>query len=396
MIRGTLGFGVCDHLGATLTFDQPTNAGNPGNPSFDQVVSGPGGTGGGLGAQKWNGNQLYTRVLDLQADWAIGMNIMPFYQVGSSPLWAQNKFLQFSSPSAAVIAFEIQTSGTIAVISGGNGTTGTGTLIAQTSNTFPVGSWSGYLEFTITGTTVEIWLDDAKILSCTVPSLGSPDRWAIGNQNGSTFGVNARPFFGMTYANIYVLDGQGSAPWNARLGPVRITTLSPAADAQGNYNITPNTITTRFGAVDDLFPADGNGSPDFDHSYISPVTIGDRQYFTFRSPNCFGLILGVMVNMCFRGSTGSTTCDARIIQGANDILIGTTTVTLASGMYATRQAFIAQSPATSTNFTDGEIAGALWGIGTGSPGLIFTQMFLEKIVSLRASPFNCGQSSYSY
>ncbi|MGC2150786.1 MAG: hypothetical protein WA618_01990 [Terriglobales bacterium] len=393
MIRGTIGFGQCDNRGAALTFDLPTSAGNPGYPSFDTIVGGPGGTGGGNAAQKWNGNQMFTRIFDLQPNWTVGMNLMPFYQIGSSTLWALDKFLQLASSTQNISAFEIQTNGSIAVISGGDGTPGVGTLVDQTTQTFPVGQWSGYLEFFVVGTTVEIWANDIKILQCTVPALGSADRILLGTQNGTRFGVDSQPYFGLTFANIYFADGQGALPWNTRLGPIRITTLSPNADAGGNWNISPNTILNRYQAVDDIYPTDGNGSPDGDNSYINPLATGTQQWFTVAGAPCYGLILGVMVNICFRGSSGSTTCDALLLQGTDQVTIGTDTVT---GLYQTQQYFQGLSLATGMYFVDSELSGALWGAQTSSTGLMLTQLFLEKIVSLRNTPFSCGQNSYSF
>lgn len=409
MIRGTLGFGVCDTRGAALSFDLPAGAGNPGNPSFDNsIFSAPPGTGSAGAAAKWNGNQMFTRIFDPQSQWCIGFNLLPFYQVGSSTAWAQDKFLQLANPSGVnVLALELQTDGTIGIVTGGDGTTGTGTLQAKTTATFPVSPspfppaasfWSGYLELQAVGlggsTVVSLFLNDVLILTVACSTAAAPDRISIGTQNGHTNGVNAQPYFGLCYANVYFADGQGPLPWSSRLGPIRITTQSPNADAGGVWNITPNTILNRYQAVADLFPSDSNGSPDFDNSYVNPLTLSNNnQWFTFGGAPCYGLVLGVMVNLVFRGASGSTTCDALLLQQTNQLKIGTVTV---NGPYQTKQLFQGLSLATGLYFTDAEIRGALWGVSTGSPGLMLTQMFLEKIVSLRNSPYSCGQSSYSF
>lgn len=406
MIRGTLGFGVCTSLGASLTFDLPLNTGNPGfGPGFwDDIVSGPGGPGSGNAVNKWQtlGDHMATRIFDAQSQWAIGMNIMPFNEFDSSSIvWAQDKFLQLANASGTnVLALEIQTDGTIAVISGGDGTSGTGTLEKKTTTVFTVEQWSGYLELLAVGlggsTAVELWLNDVRILSATFTTSAAPDRVLVGSQNGTSGGGNSVSGFGMTYANIYLADGQGPAPWNTRLGPVRITSLSPSADAGGNWNISPNTILNRFEAVADLFPSDRDGSPDFDASTINPISLTDNnQWFTFTKAPCFGLILGVMVNLVFRGSSGSTTCNALLLQQSGQVTIGTVTVTAALGIYQNKQLFQGLT-LSGANFTDADLAGSLWGVSTSSPGLILTQMYLEKIVSLRGTPFNCGQSSYSF
>ena len=399
MIRGTIGFGQCDFRGAALTFDLPASAGNPGYPAFDNMSPGPGGVGGGLGAAKWFGNQMFTRIFDTQGQWAVGFQIMPFYQIGSSTLWALDKFLQISSATLNLIALEIQTNGKLAVVAGGDGTSGTGSIVGTSTQIFPVGSWSGYLEILAVGlggsTVVQVFLNDVQIILCTVGTASGADRIALGTQNGTTFGVDSQPYFGLVFANVYCADGQGSAPFNTRLGPVRITTVSPNADAGGNWTITPGSLTSRYVAVDDIFPSDGNGSPDGDHSYITNVTL-DPQWFTFGGAGgapCYGRILGVMVNLCFRGASGSTTCNALLLQQATQTSIGTATV---NGLYQTQQLFQALSPATGTYFTTGEVAGSLWGVSTSSTGLMLTQMFLEEVVSLRSTPYDCGQASYSF
>jgi hypothetical protein len=257
------------------------------------------------------------------------------------------------------------------------------------------------MEFFVTGlgggsTTAAIYQNDVLLLSVTCATSSAVNSIAIGNQNGTTYGVNSKPYFGLGFANLVFTDGQGPAPWNTRLGPVRVTTLSPNADAGGNWNITPGTLTARYQAVDDIFPTDGNGSLDFDNSYISPVAINASQFFTVQGAACYGLILGVNVCLVFRGSSGSTTCNALLLQQSVQTTLGTAVFTGPSGIYQTEQVWVGLSPATGINFTDGEIAGSFWGVSTTSPGLILTQMFLEKIVSLRAVPFNCGQASYSF
>ena len=44
----------------------------------------------------------------------------------------------------------------------------------------------------------------------------------------------------------------------------------------------------------------------------------------------------------------------------------------------------------SGNWTDGDIGRAWWGAGLTSGSANFTQIYLEKLVSLRTVPFNCG------
>ena len=391
MIRGTMAFGVCDPVGAELYFDSIISNG------FQSLVPGPGGN--GTGVFDWFGPANATRIFDAQTFWCVGFNFQP-RNTGSNTAWAQDSFFQFRNAGGCILSLQIEITGKISVTYGGDGTTGTGATQGTTSQTFPVFAWSGYLEFKAFGfggtVTWELWLDDVKILNGTTSTFPTqiPDRAMFTSQNGTTGGVHLVPGFGMVYTNVYILDAQGPAPWSDRLGPVRIATTSPVSDAQGNWNSTvagAGTSPPIYTSITDLV-GDAFGSPDQDHSYIFPVALNTNQLFVFASPACFGRILGVNVNQCFRGTTGSTTCDAMLLDPAI-LNIGTSVI---NGGYHIAQQFIGLSPASGSWFTAAEIGGSLWGARTTSPGLRLTQMFLEIITSLRATPFDCGASSYSF
>lgn len=390
-----MGFGVCDGHGAGLYFDAFTRS----DPDFDAILAGPSGpplAGSGSGAYSWNSRSMRSRIFDAQTRWCVGFNLEPLYAEGfSSSLWAQDNFIQIGDAIGPILSLELQIDGTLAVMSGGNGETGTGTEVGRTIQTFPVSSWTQYLEFETVGygasTTFQLFSNDVSILlgSTTTPRV--PDRVSIGSLNGQVSGLNAQPFFGLVFANVYIQDGQSGVGGNTRYGPVRITTMYPASDASGAWSASPS--GPLFSNISDLPGVDRNGSPDGDFSTISPVIVNNPQYFTMSSSPCYGQIVAVAVNQCFRGLTGSTTCDALILQQATSHTIGSSVVT---GGYHTAQQFIDTSFITGMPFVDSEINGALWGAKTASTGLLLTQMFLEKIVSLRAVPFQCGQGSYSF
>lgn len=396
MIRGTEAFGVCDFNGAALYFDQVV-----GSWDSNSILLGPAGVGANFGAFKWFGTGKFTRIFDAQTFWVVGLNFQPRYNSSSQPqVWAQDCFLRLDNAGGTVMCLELQTSGKIAVTYGGDGTTGTGTTLGTTTQTFPVGAWSGYVELKASGfggaVAWEMWLNDTKILSGTAPTLPIPDRVTITSQDGTSGGHNSQPGFGIAFANVLMLDGTGPAPYNDRIGPVRITAISPTADASGNWNNTVNGAGVSppiYTSITDLFGVDAHGSPDGDYSFISPVLLNTGQYFSFGPSPCFGLVLGVNVCQVFRGATGSTTCNAMLIDGSTAYNLGGNVV---NGGYHTCQVFVGFSPATGTNFTDAEISGNLWGALTTSPGLMLTQMFLEKITSLRDVPYNCGGGSYSF
>jgi hypothetical protein len=323
------------------------------------------------------------------------MNVNYRY-VNSSQLspFFQNTILQFAnSTTACILSICFEADGTLSVRVGGSGANGGGALAAKTTFSFPLSVWI-YLEVRVSGfgsgALVQLWVNDINVLGTTAASGPEiPDRISLCNLI-NTGGA------GMGFDNVYMLDSQGAAPWNDRLGPVEISTVSPTGDASGAWFATVNSVVVSppiYTAITDIPGVDSHGAPDGDWSFVSPPAVTKKQYWTFARPQCYGLIMGVMVNQCFRGSSGSTTCDALLLQAATATFIGTSVV---NGAYHTAQQFLGLSPATGTNFTAGEVAGSFWGASTSSPGLQLTQMYLEIITSLRSTAYNCGGGSYSF
>lgn len=392
VIRDTHGFDICatstgvgTNTGPDLQYDILDGSWYNGSAALVAGKSGPANSGPvGQAAFKWNGPGLFTRVFEPQTSWYFGTD---WQRAGAAGGAGTNKWFFLSAGSTVCIALQSESNGKLSIISGGTSANGTGALLQQTTISFPIGTWAGYLEFTASGfglgntLTYELWLDDVLLLTGTTSIADIPDRYTIGSQ-GDT---------GRIFDNQYICDGQGPAPWNGRLGPIRITSLSPNADLSGSWIPTPAAPT--FQQVQDL-PSDPHGSPDGDSTYASPDSIGGQQFFQVESSPCFGRVLGVAVNLCFRGTSGSASCQALLLQTGAPVLIGTPNVT---GIYHTAQAILQQSPATGTFLTDAEISSGFWGVATlTSFDLRVTQMFLEKITSLRSVPYNCGRGSYAY
>ena len=385
-VFATYGFDVADNSGLELQWDLSTNTWYNGATALLSGYPGPANSGpGGIAAWKWNGNMVKTRILpSVQSSLSVGMNWGEFVALGSGTLPTWNQFLQFAAPGQVVLAVEAQLDGTLIVLQGGTGATGSGAQLGRTGVIFSPGSWlAGYLELTAIGlgttsTTWALYLNDALLLSGTANtlSLGMPDRVNVCNQ-----GVGGAGFNGVAFDNVYIGD--------TRLGPARVTTLLPISDAAGVWGAVPG--PTRFSAVDDRF-GDPSGYPDGDSSYISPTT--GSQLFTVGATDgtpspCYGRVLGVMVNVCLSGS-GSV--DVIVVQQSTPTTVGTITAT---GGYHTRQVFVPLSLVSGTFWNDAEINGTFWGLGNAS-GVRVTQMFLEKVVSLRNVPYSCGGGSYSF
>lgn len=385
-----MGFDACDPHGSAYYFDLLT----PGGAYFNTIIPGKG---AGNGVFQTNANSLFTRIFDPQTFWVVGFDLWIGLSDGSSTPADHDRFFQLANAAGPILSIEVQASGKLAVFYGGSSTPGSGTLQALAAVAWPTTGWGGYLEFKAHGfggsVTWEIWVNDVLYLNGTTATfpVDVPDRVVIGHNSTAPPDL---PGVGSGFDNVYMLDAQGPAPYNDRLGPVRIATVMPFEDASGNWNITSTIgpLTDRYSAVDDYY-GDPNGAPDLQKTYISPVALNTLQLFVFQPPPCFGRILGVNVNQCFQGSSGSTTCDAMLLNQSLLTNVGTSVV---NGSWHTTQQFIGLSPSSGTWFTAAEIGGAFWGARTSSPALELTQMFIEVVTSLRSTPYDCGASSYSF
>ena len=152
-------------------------------------------------------------------------------------------------------------------------------------------------------------------------------------------------------------------------------------------------------------------APDGDYSFITPGSAD--QLFGLDATQCYGLILGVGFNVCAR-LTGSSPADVNIVAQltGGEIVLGSQTVAAptytwgASGQalpiqltgYQTYQTCLALSPATNTNWVDGELSNGVFGVGDViNTSIRVTAFNVEKITSLSAFSFDCGSgSSYAY
>ncbi len=394
MNRRTHGFGVVDVEGVLTQFDSSSGY----NSFFTaQLLPGPPGPGAGNAIFNWFqtfGLPTITDIFDPQTRWVVGMDCRQYYAdvaFGLGPP-QQNQVLVGSDATGGLIGVRFEASGVISVQDLINNV-----QICATTTTYPIAAWPPYIELRTDGwgtlVNVELWIGDVKKAFGSATLSGKiADRWSF------TAGAVPQGFGGAMFANIYINDGQGVAPWNDRLGPVRITTFSPVKDASGRWAITPGTNASAYLSVNDLLNGspggDPNGSPDGDFSYLTPNAFGSAEFFIVGGQPCYGLILGVNVCVCFRGTTGSAGLEALLLQNSAVHNLGVLNV---SGGYHTEQQFVGTSFSSGLYFTDGEISGSYWGFLTNSSlDLRVTQIYLEKIVSLRNVAFGCGGGSYSF
>jgi len=383
MIRATHGFDDVDAVGVGLQFD----ASHYNDFGTAQIFSGAPGTGSGNALFIWFnsfGANYLTRIFDPQTMWTVGLNASLYYNtIGPGPA-VQELFLELGDSTGAMVGLQFEADGSISIRDLIHGL-----QVARTSSTFAVGVWNPYLELKCSGfgsgsVTCQLYSNDTLACSGTLATSRLPDRVSL-----------VQNIIGVMFDNVVILDGQGAAPWNDRLGPVRLTTITPAANGTGSWPVTGGVAA--YSAVwDQLGRFPDAQTPDGDTTYLAPVALGAQQTFQLGSAACYGLILGISANMCFRGTSGSATVDALLIEGAGVYDLGSLSWTGAA--YRTLQVFTGLSPASGSYFNDAEIAGNLWGFKTNtSPDLRVTQFYLEKIVSLRNVPYQCGQNAnYSF
>jgi hypothetical protein len=295
---------------------------------------------------------------------------------------AQNQFLQISIGLQPIISVEAQLDGSFIVLLAGTGQTGTGTPLGQTAaGISSLDTWlAGMLELSVSNfgsssTAWTLYLNDVRLIFGTVDTsaYSLPDRFTLCNQP-----VAGSIFNGVIFDNVYAAD--------SRLGPVYISSLLPTGDASGNWITIPG--PTRYASVDDS-AASLSVYPDGNSSTIAPGA-STNQLFLFGQSPCYGRNLGVMVNVCYR----SGSVDGIVLQQSAIYDLGPLPAN--GSTFHTYQQFAAVSFVSGTYWTDAEIKGAFWGVGNAAGSVVVTQMFLEKLVSLRNVPFNCGSANYSF
>ncbi len=186
-------------------------------------------------------------------------------------------------------------------------------------------------------------------------------------------------------ANFYVTDGD-------RLGPVRVIGFPPNF---GSTHQWAPLVAPNLSQVQEFGNRVGKNTPDDNQSYVEATTAGVTDYYGFPAPACFGRILALALNVDASAVAGSPSVDWLIRQTGLDTNLGGSAALI--GGYTIQQGISMLNPVTGTFWTDADIAAALFGFSfAGSGDARVTQFMLEKVVSLRNVPFDCGFGSYSF
>lgn len=349
----------------------------------------------------------YTRVVGTIPLWSIGFHIRFTDPFGGGPANNVVFFRLESLPSYAVfpsvdsrndgveLALRTRTDGRIEVMRGGKGTNAEpGSVIASPAFTFTQGSWY-HVEFLVhfaPSGFLKMFVDDVEVYSATSLNLGStpPDRYSL---RWESFGTRQ-----VAWDDLYVDDA-------TRHGPAKVTTSVP--DGPGHaaeWSLTG--APTHWEAVDDYFNP-GAPSADFPDmtTYIdSTSALAQLDSFKMGAMPCYGRILAVATNASGWNPSGVNAPGIRFSVRARPSVATDTDLGLQlwpapstwSPLVAV-QAISPTDPATGTYWVDRHVSQAFWGYRAAGAGPSrVTQVFLEKLVSLRDDPFNCGRSPYAF
>ncbi len=282
-----------------------------------------------------------------------------------------------------VLALMYLADGTLTVNTGPVGMDGglpafPGTVLWTSPFTISDGQWI-YMELSCNPTagTWSLYFNDVAIVSQTgvVFGISTPIR---------QFSICSESFATHDIDDLYLSDG-------ARLGPCQVTGFPPSIGSTHQW--TP-LAGTNLSQIQEFGNRPGLNTPDDDLSFVSTTSVATDLY-GFTAPACYGRILALAVSVDGIAITGTPSVDWLIKQGALLTNLGGSP-NFTSG-YMIQQAVSQLNPATGTFWSDGDIANALFGYQfAGSGGARVTQFMLEKLVSLRSDPFNCGGGNFSF
>jgi hypothetical protein len=396
MLRRTHGFDLCDGNGAVLFFDSY-------EASFmqDSMVTGR----DGLGQAIWLFNTAFGEAdfldeLDPQPIWGFHMD----YQMSGTVVGGASPEMEFyriyNDTGTPIMSLYQRGDGLMEIWNNGGS-------IAVSNILYPFvpGTWATlelYGTFSIgSDNTIELRQNGVQIAKVTGVNWGIAGTAEFPYIMGFRWAGFGPP--GIQVDNYIVYDGQVDGPQAIATftGRVRITSLYPQSELQTAWLRNANVVN--YPNVADRPDAGYSGVPDGNGTYIYPPPSEADQFFGIGRSPCYGLVLGLSVNFVAAPQDESyCTCDVLLQeQGTNYDLAefdmdGPSNDGEAPG-YSGYQVCLETSPATSTNFVDGEISSAFWGLGsTVGTDFLVTQFFLEKVVDLTGKPYTCGQASYAY
>jgi hypothetical protein len=399
MLRFVDGFDAMDasgYLGGASGLQLPAKYYDASVITGDQIAM-VGGRFGGQALQQINtgfASANYVKAFAAQTQWAVGFA----FQLHSGLAGSDPLFYTLAAANLATqvvgLAYETATGKLLVYRNGGGTNASKGTLVKNTGVVLPNSSWT-YLEIFVivagASSVLQVFQDDVAIADYGPTGTDGTINLGAANIDRACFRWESLGTAGYYIDDYYIADGTGALN-NTRLGPCRIMSETVIGDASLSGGWVRNGGATDTDRVNEYPPGSGHGVPDWLFSYLAG-TASCSDLFNVASPQCVGRILGVAVNATCQGFP-----PASVALLCQPIGAAGSAVTLASlsppaggSDWACLQGIAEQDLATGASFwTDGDIGRAWWGAGLSSGAANMTQIYLEKLVSLRAVSFDCG------
>lgn len=232
------------------------------------------------------------------------------------------------------------------------GTT-SGTGITGTTSALTLDTWyyiEGYVKFHASAGAVEIKLDGVSALAQTgidTVISGGTTTWAALFIDAPLLSTGGKYWW---FDDIYILDGNGSAPHNTYLGDCRVIGLFPDADS-GPNDFATSSGTDHHALVSEV--------PASESSYIDGEA-GDIDLFTHTNLSEGGTIFGVL-HVVEARKTEPEAPDLRLKCVSGGTTDNGTTEQLAAGVY-TQMRILESDPDTSTPWTQTTLNAAEFGV----------------------------------
>lgn len=305
---------------------------------------------------------------------ATGQYTLFRFEAGSPTVVDPGAFDDGTNPSAVLTLIQ-ETDGTVNVYNGAGGTPNfPGALLATLVTNLTRNTWR-YIEVTANPATGDwaVYIDDVLDTAGNTALTGL-DRYSFQN-----FGFES-----------HELDDHYAA--SERLGPCRVTGLPP--DQNGLNQWAPLTPGPNLAMIGE-FGNRASATPDADVTYVESSSAGQTDLFSWSKPACYGRILALAINADAKTTAGSTSLDLILRFRGTTYPFGSTS---AFGVgYSMAQICSERSLVSGAVWNDAEISGEQFGYSMAGIGTErVTQLYLEKLVSLRPVSYSCGEGSYSF
>lgn len=282
-------------------------------------------------------------------------------QYSSGATSTQNIYLFVARSNVGVeTAITIDTNGSIKAYRGDKVTQ----LATTDANVFTRDKWHWiefYYDMSSSNGTIDVWLDNKQVLTVTGANTKQ-------NPNGQD------NIYTVTYAgewddgvtvndDFYIMDTSGSAPYNNRLGDLRISTVYPNADVGGsNSSFTSTNAGSHFAAVNDAI----SGYNTNKYLYANAANIGDKELFNNSgltgSPNTI-FAVGVL-NITTKSDVGNGSIQNVLVANNDVTYTGNSQYQFYGSWTSTRTTFT-NNPATGSLWKNSEIANSKFGVAVG-------------------------------